>query len=466
MDFTGERVVPGQVDPDLWQEHVSRYEFARHFLRGLKRGLRVLDAGCGAGYGAALLAEDRGNEVTGLDASAEAVAWAGQHYQAANLHFAPGDVTALRDFDASYDVVAAFEVIEHLADAEGFLREVQRVLRPGGVLLVSTPNRRFYTEERGFQNPFHTREYDDPEFRDLLGKHFPHIQILQQNHEPAISFAPFEAMGGHATFRPADKEDQPHFFLAVCSAREIRAEAFVYLPESGNVLREREQHIRKLEEDLASFQEKTRRELAERRAWAEDMAAELREKGAVIAGLQTELEERRAWADRLNLELREKGEYIVQWQRESVERIRELGDRLAERQGEVERLEAEVRERAVWAASLNEEIETARARLREAHAELNRREQTRAAQVAALEQDLVRREQTRLEQVGGLERELQQRADWAHGLNDHIAILEAELARLRAESAELAAIRATRWHRAGHKLGFGPPTERPRGDQP
>src|ERR1035438_1807186 len=185
MDFTGERVVPGQVDSDLWQEHVSRYEFARQFARGRKRNLRILDAGCGAGYGAALLAQD--HQVVGVDASAEAVAWAGNQYQAPALRFEQGDVTALRDSDASYDLVMAFEVIEHLADPERFLREARRVLRPDGVLLVSTPNRLFYTEERGFHNPFHAREYDEAEFRELLAKQFPHCQILEQNHAPARS---------------------------------------------------------------------------------------------------------------------------------------------------------------------------------------------------------------------------------------------------------------------------------------
>jgi SAM-dependent methyltransferase len=485
MDFTGERVVPGQVDADLWQEHVSRYEFARHFLRGLNRaGPQVLDAGCGAGYGAALLAQDPANDVTGLDASGEAVAWAREHYQAPNLRFTQGDVTALPELDASYDLVMAFEVIEHLLDAESFLREARRVLNPSGVLLVSTPNRRFYTEERGFQNPFHTLEYNGEEFWALLTKHFPRCQILEQNHAPAICIAPHGTTGYLTSFAApgAGTADEPHFFLAVCSVQEACARPFAYLPESGNVLRERERHIHKLEQDLASFQEETRRELAERREWAEGLEAELSEKGAAILQLQTELEERRAWADRLNGELREKGDYIAQLQRESEEQTREFGGRLAEHQ-------RELRARTEWTAALNEEIATARARLLEAYADLDRREQARAEQVAGLEQELQSREQTRLEQVAGLqqelegreqtraeqvaglqremdgreqvraeqvagldlERELQVRADWAQGLNDRIGALE----------AELAALRATLWHRAGHSLRFTPRKDQP-----
>src|SRR5437764_10313379 len=89
-EFTGERVIPGEVDIDLLNEHMARYTFAAR----LARGKRVLDAGCGAGYGSAALAEVS-ESVTGVDVAAEAVEYARGNYQAANLAFEEASVTQL-----------------------------------------------------------------------------------------------------------------------------------------------------------------------------------------------------------------------------------------------------------------------------------------------------------------------------------------------------------------------------------
>src|SRR5437868_7534999 len=106
-EFTGERVIPGQVDVDLLNEHVARYTFAAR----LARGKRVLDAGCGAGYGSAALV-GVAQSVTGVDVAAEAVEYARANYQAANLTFEEASVTQLPFGDGGFDLVVAFEVIE------------------------------------------------------------------------------------------------------------------------------------------------------------------------------------------------------------------------------------------------------------------------------------------------------------------------------------------------------------------
>src|SRR6185295_11409983 len=142
-EFTGERVIPGQVDADLLNEHLARYAFAAR----LSRRKRVLDAGCGAGYGSAELAR-AATSVIGVDRSAEAIAFARERYPAPNLRFEEADCAALPVEDASVDLMVAFEVIEHLEDWRGFLLEARRALAPSGQLIVSTPNKLYYSESR------------------------------------------------------------------------------------------------------------------------------------------------------------------------------------------------------------------------------------------------------------------------------------------------------------------------------
>ena len=151
MTFTGERVIPGEVDADLFNEHWARYLFAQQ----LAAGKRVLDVACGSGYGSALLAEVA-QQVVGVDIASDAVCYAKERY--ARPDFVRADCIALPFAEEQFDLLVAFEIIEHLSDSQTFLEELRRVVKPQGRLLLSTPNKLYYTQDRGEVNPFHERD--------------------------------------------------------------------------------------------------------------------------------------------------------------------------------------------------------------------------------------------------------------------------------------------------------------------
>ena len=368
MEFTGERVIPGQTDPDLLNEHIARYRFAE----GLAGGRAVLDAGCGVGYGSEILAR-KAAKVYAVDLAADAVAAGARDYP--GVRFVQGSCTTLPFREASLDVVVAFEVIEHLEDWRGLLAESRRVLRPNGQLLVSTPNRLYYSEARSEPNPFHVHEFDYAEFRSELEAIFPHTTIFLENHTNAIAFTPENVQGLRTSVESGEpKPDEAHFFLAVCSAQpQFGSPAFVFVPASGNVLREREKHIALLEG-----------ELAQKTAWLEETKVELeqmtlinaqeqRKAQAAIDGMEKEVAEKAAWAQKLDAEIAElsawatklKGEYeetlanYAKLEGVAEERLTELKTAISK----IDELEARVSERSEWAMSLNRELEAAHSEL-------------------------------------------------------------------------------------------------------
>jgi SAM-dependent methyltransferase len=168
-----ERIVPDETEPGIVALHLKRYEFARPSCSGKD----VLDAGCGVGYGTAFLAQ-AARRVVGVDLSEEAIGYARRRYGAPNVEFLVGDLVALPADDDSFDVVCAFETIEHLRDPDRFLGEARRVLRRGGTLFISTP-RAERTNDRP-ENPFHEREFSAGDLEALLRTRFDVVELLGQ----------------------------------------------------------------------------------------------------------------------------------------------------------------------------------------------------------------------------------------------------------------------------------------------
>ena len=161
LPLTGERTVPGVWHENYWfRRHEAAYGFACDVVRG-----RVIEVGCGEGYGTAMLA--RGAELLGVDYDTVAVTHAARTYPMA--HFVRANLAALPVRSGSCDAVVTLQVIEHVWNHPEFVRECRRVLRPEGVLLVTTPNRLTFSPGLDAPvNPFHTHEFTAAELVDLL----------------------------------------------------------------------------------------------------------------------------------------------------------------------------------------------------------------------------------------------------------------------------------------------------------
>lgn len=175
LDFTGERYVP-ELGGEIRLEHVHRYAFCRPHVKGKV----VLDVACGEGYGSSMLAAHAA-QVIGVDVSEQAVAHARDRYShLPNVEFKVGDATRLDLPAAHVDVVVSFETIEHLGAHDQMLAEIVRVLKPRGLLILSSPDKRTYSDEPGYQNEFHVKELYRDELTALLDRHFKHHELLGQ----------------------------------------------------------------------------------------------------------------------------------------------------------------------------------------------------------------------------------------------------------------------------------------------
>jgi GT2 family glycosyltransferase/SAM-dependent methyltransferase/glycosyltransferase involved in cell wall biosynthesis len=176
IQWTGERCVPWAPDVQVVYEHYHRYLWAARVVRSL----RVLDLGCGEGFGSAMLA-DVATEVIGVDIDERTVDHARVNYAAPGLSFELGSAEDLSAYeDGSFGAVVAFEVIEHIDAQRKVLEEVARVLADDGVFIVSTPDRRAYSDATGYVNPFHRHELTLEEFEELIAHRFSNIAFWAQ----------------------------------------------------------------------------------------------------------------------------------------------------------------------------------------------------------------------------------------------------------------------------------------------
>ena len=178
LTLTGERTLPGIDAENYW---FRRHEAAYAAMAPFCGGARVVDAGSGEGYGAALLHRYGAGPVVGLELDPSVAAHAATRYP--HVPVARADLQRLPMRSGAVEVVVSSQVIEHLWDQPGFVAECARVLRPAGTLVVTTPNRLTFSPGLATPvNPFHTRELSPDELVEVLSPHFSVSRLLGVSH--------------------------------------------------------------------------------------------------------------------------------------------------------------------------------------------------------------------------------------------------------------------------------------------
>lgn len=164
IEDTGERMIPAYHKGQLvYGEHIVRYEGALPLLKGKT----VLDIASGSGYGTNLIGSVA-KKVYGVDLDDGAVKYAQVNFGRPNTTFLQGSGTAIPLDDNTVDVLVSFETLEHIDDYRAFMREIKRVLKDNGLLILSTPNDKEFPEGAHF----HIHEFEEEELNKLVKETF------------------------------------------------------------------------------------------------------------------------------------------------------------------------------------------------------------------------------------------------------------------------------------------------------
>ncbi len=371
QEFTGERFIPGQGGVQLAYEHLHRYLFAMQ----LALGKQVLDVASGSGYGTGLLAKVA-RRVLAIDMDNTSISQARRTVRDPNIGFVNADGTRLPVRSSSMELVVAFEVIEHVPDQEGMIRELARVLEPGGVVLISTPNKAVYSDARKYVNPFHLREFYRDEFMELLHRGFPFVRLLHQQVRAGslITGCESTARTGEILTGPIPGEEHAEtasmYFLACCSDgnESLPAQDSAYFDPADSLIRE----WRRREIESGTEAERLNHEIERLGRWGKELDSQLSQRDEALRNLQSlstiALKSRDETIRRLQQEL--EGELT---RRDNIihDLRTTLAQEISQRDSEIKKLQGEFEERTRWAQSLQDEIHARDELLRSTNAALD-----------------------------------------------------------------------------------------------
>ena len=345
LEFTGERFLP-EVEGSIALEHFHRYLFARELVSEKA----VLDIASGEGYGSAVLAE-KASRVVGVDISREAVEHARKKYRKNNLEYLVGNCADIPLPDASIDVIVSFETIEHHDQHEEMMSEMRRVLRPDGLVIISSPDKYNYSDVPGYNNPYHVKELYRHEFEELLSSTFENVSLAGQRIFYGSGIFAEESSGGTQTYWRKDGlvgqavgVNNPEYLIAFASDGDLpsmvsgimeqpiqeceittgwRAEVEsrdVQIEELHQKVGSRDRRIEMLSGQLSEsegFYGEFRNTLAERDQQLEKLGSALKERERVVEELYLAVGERDKKIEYFDHELRER-EKIIRLQEQQL----------------------------------------------------------------------------------------------------------------------------------------------------
>ncbi|WP_071518085.1 class I SAM-dependent methyltransferase, partial [Geitlerinema sp. PCC 9228] len=403
-----ERYVPS-LGGEIRYEHLHRYALARELVCGKS----VLDLGCGEGYGAALLAQVA-ESVVGVDIDRECVTQAAQKYgDGGNVEFLVGACDAIPLPGESVDVVTCFETIEHHEQHEEMMREVKRILKPGGKLVVSSPNPVVYTEKAESSNPFHVKELYDYQLLSLLNRYFQQVKLYGQRLATGSFVFPMRhsqqqdwlAYTGEdmQVRRQVCELEEPKYFLAVAADVELAEVGIgsLYVDGQDDLLADLRQQLQALQANPSQ------QEWESSQAELERVRQELQETKSQLEKVQQERQQEQEECKQVKSELNETREKLEEWEFKLDGVQGDLADtyvQLQEKQQEVEKVRSEVQEKQQQWEKSQEQLQQEQQKrqqvqqeLEESQQELQQEQQQRSQVQKQLEESQQNEQQIRKE---------------------------------------------------------------------
>ena len=365
MEFSGERYLPEMnIDSEISIFHRQRYES----ILSICAGKNVVDAACGEGYGSSFIAE-KAACVIGIDISHEAIENAKGKYQKENLHYYEASVERIPVEDNWADVFVSYETIEHVTEdiQRKFLKEIRRILKKDGILIMSSPDKRNYSDIPQFHNEFHVHELYFEEFDALLKRYFPNRKYYYQGMFcNSYIFGKEQGISGREKKLILRESDQTRseYLIAVCGKRKGEADISSVIYDASNMYYLLKDEVLQLKERLGEpgkIIEQKENYIGEQREKILEVEKELQEANGVIEQKENYIGEQREKILEVEKELSEANGVIGEKENyieEQREKISQIEKQLQKEMELEEKQEKEYKQKELDFSSLVKGLET------------------------------------------------------------------------------------------------------------